>query len=169
MIEPAAEQWIVTTNWKQRVATQQLEEALLSIEERQSERKIAHIFRSLSCEIRGLLDSDIGTVANTAMKWLKAIKADIAKRTHESLLLNTIIDGTWPTTIPEAEEAPTEESAETDSNREFTVRQPQAASLTLDEMAEILQQMTALVALVENQQSDIDQLKQRNQKPKKRT
>lgn len=54
MIKPTAEQWIDTTNLKPGMETDRLEEALLSIEKRQSNGVITTIIWSLGSEIGGL-------------------------------------------------------------------------------------------------------------------
>lgn len=99
------------------------------------------------------------------MKRLKAIKACTAKGPRTNSLLDIIIDRPSPIAIVEAEGVPTEEAEETDSDEEATIRQPQDASSSSDAMTAILQQMTALTALVQKKQNDIDRLKQKYQKP----
>lgn len=140
-----------------------MKEALLSIEKRQSEGCIASIIRGLGEEIGGLSDSDRGKVENTVMKWLKDIKVVMAKGTRASALLSMILDETWPIAVPGTEEAAEEAGTDTDSDAEITIPQPLGAfSSTPDTMPAILQQMTTFTALVQNQQNDIDRLKQQS-------
>lgn len=128
MIQPTAKQCVSTTNLKSAVATGQLEEAPLLIEERQIERETASTIQSLGYEIKEIRNGGRGTFADVVMKRLKAIKAGIANDTRVSAHLNMIIDVLWPITIPEIEAEEEETETRTDSDKEITIRQAQAAS-----------------------------------------
>lgn len=97
------------------------------------------------------------------MKQLIAIKDGIEIGARAGLLLNAVLDGLWPIAIPENEETPTEEAVKTESDEEVIIRKTQAASSASDAMAAILQNITPLTTLVQNQQNDFDWLKNRNQ------
>lgn len=144
------------------MATQQLEDALLSIEARPAEENTVFIILGHGGEIRVLSDSDRGTVTNSVMKRLKATEEGIVKVTSASALLNMVLHGSWPVATPEVEEAAEEVGTDTNSDEESTIWQPPAASsCTPDPTAAILQQMKALTALLQKQGSNIEQLEQR--------
>lgn len=63
------------------------------------------IIQGLGGKLKGGSNSDRGTVDNSVMKRLNEIKATIAGDTGTSALLNAIIDGTWPVSIPEVEDS----------------------------------------------------------------
>lgn len=109
------------------MATCQLEEAILSIEERQSGEEIASIIQDLGRKKRGLLNSYRKTVAYAVMKWLEAIKAGKAKGTRASAFPNMILQGTWRIAIPDCEEATEEDGTGSVSDKEITIRQLQAS------------------------------------------
>lgn len=127
MIQPTADQWISTKHLKLVVATRQLEEVLLSIEARQSEKANASIIWGLGGERRGFSDSDRVAVANAVMKRLKTLIASITKNTGANALLNMKLDGSLPVAIPEAEVATEEAGTDSDSDEEITIHQPEAA------------------------------------------
>lgn len=99
-----------------------MKDALQLVQEKQSEGEIASIIQGLGGEIGGLSDNYRRKVTNTVMKEFKTIKADRAKGTGASSLLNAIIDGTWHILIPEAENITTKKAAETDSGNEVTIK-----------------------------------------------
>lgn len=73
-----------------------------------------------------------------------------------------MIDGWWPITIPEPEEAEENSGIDTDRSEEITFTQPPVAfSSTSDKMSVTLHQLTTLTVLFENQQNDIHHTKQR--------
>lgn len=73
MIQPTAQLWITKTNVKSGAAMHHLVEALLSVEEKQSEEKIASLIRGLRGELRERSGNDKGKIANELMKRLKDI------------------------------------------------------------------------------------------------
>lgn len=104
--------------------------------------------RGLEGKIRGFSDSDRETVVDTVMKRLKAIKAGIRKGIRASALLNEILDGSWPTAVPEAEQITIEEGARTENHSEVTIQKPRATLSISDVMTAVLNQMTTLTSTV---------------------
>lgn len=83
------------------------------------------------------------TAQNRNSRYIKGI--------HERALLNMILDGACPFATPKAEAAAEEAETDTDGDEEITISHPQVHSSSApDKMPEILQQMIALTALVQN-------------------
>lgn len=105
------------------------------------------------------------TVANAVISRLKAIQAGIANVTCAVVLLNMILDGTSPIVNADAKEAIEDAGNSIKSDGEVTIGQPQAASSSTPyTTVTILKQMMTLKALLQNQQSFIDRLRQRQNK-----
>lgn len=122
MIQPTTALCIASTNLNSSVAKVQLEEALLSTEKRQSEGEVWPIIWAVEVEVKVPMDSDRETVAIGILKRLKSLKADTAKGTCASALLNIALDGAWTIAIPEGEEAAEEAAKDTDSDKETIMR-----------------------------------------------
>lgn len=115
------------------------------------------IIRGIKVKIRDLSDRDRGTVENEVMKRLKTVKPAITKATRASALWNMILNASRRIAVSEAGKVTEEAGADTDSDKEITIQQPQTVpSSTLDTIVAILYQMKALTVLFRNHQTDID-------------
>lgn len=108
------------------------------------------------------MDSDRGTIANAVMKRLKSIIVGITIATHAGALLNIRLDGSRPIEITEIQEAIEEHGTGIDREEERTIRQPHAASSSTPQtMVTSLRQKAKLTALAQNQPTDSENVKQR--------